>query len=1552
MRKLLFLNLIFFSFLMIPQILFVPLFAQDLFWEEAELFTSRQGKFPVSAYSNNFSCIAWQEVSPNRDQNVAAAGLINIYLAVKEPGGIWQQRGAVAGPYPFSGTEPSIISLVIDNQGQILIATAAGSAQTEILISKDKGISFTKQTVNLGAENSVAPRLFVRADGGYLLFVTRGISQSLSIYYSRSSDGITWSPFEFFTPENSLALNFLPSHASAGNKDIVFFQSLIMGIEAMSTFQLFYKISENGGRTWTEAKRFTVFNDPVMQTQANPNNFDNQRPHLTRYSAANSENRNNLFIVWERRYANQSPQIYCATIDSNGNIIGNAQRVNNTDVYCNNPIGFMHNNEPTVVWFDNRSGNNRIVMAQRSDFSWQNYTLSPASMDASFARPIISYDINSHAAQDNSQQATTYIFWQTTVRGEGRIYMLAPDHSVTSPRITAVNFTPLRVSRAEIARFTWNIPSDTSGIYGFSWSWSQDESVIPPEEVMIYNIGNTSNLNRENFASEDGIWYFSVRARDFAGNWSSPARVAYNRKLILPAQVVINEPALDANGFLTSNSFNIFWQPSADPYLAGYTWNLQYLGRNIEPQDVNESNISIITPPSNIMGANTSISYTNQDDGTWAFSVAAIDQAGNIGQTSNIIFKTNKFIPYTSISYVDARQDEQGILTIRVIGRGFATNGEITSVVLTPFNEDRRSNTQQINAGNFTILSDREIGGIRLENIEEGRYILNLQHSERGWYSASSPITTTRTGTVKFGDYTKEWKPSWNIENQSKLIFNPILALGAILIILCLLGFIALIRGIGGIITENTAIKQEAIAIITGDFMPMEKKQKIKRIEKRGRGLSFKLTAFAATLVLLVVIMISIPMYYIMTNTQRETLLESLKERASVLLEGLVSSTRAYLPLAIQTNGERGVLEMMYLPSQSSALSEANYVTILGYGINSIHTNHVWATNDPDINLKIDTTELRPGVSRFNDDHLTTLFSQIGLGLNIAAQLQGREISESIRNLTQEAQSIPLNEANMQRLIDIQVTINSLEVKLTEILADVAGIIGSYPHFDTDKIEKDTDGKYVFYKPILYRQGADNNFFRGFVVLEVSIASILDAIFQGQMMLLSTIGIVAFIALLIGIIGAFIFSNLIIRPVRKLVSHIEFIRDTEDKSKLAGEDIQISSNDEIQVLGDTINDMTHGLVKAALAASDLSIGKEIQKKFIPLEVDNQGNKLTTGSKKTPHLDFFGYYEGAKGVSGDYFDYRDLDGRYYAIIKCDVAGKGIPAALIMIQVATMFLNYFKQWKPNAKGMKIEEVVYQINEFIETLGFKGRFAAFTLCLFDSETGIVRFCNAGDNIINYYDASEGRIKSITLPTTPATGVLPNFMIESTGGYKVQTVTIDKGDILLLFTDGIEEAKRKFRNKEFKGITCTEGPLDTPHENHLCGQSDEEMTPERVKEIINAVMAKKTYTLHKYHNPEDVEDLQFDFSSCEGNADDVIMAMVSVEKMFRCYKPEKAGEDSRILVDKKVDEFLKNHFLQYRRYCSHTREYPENSAYMYYTHVREDEQYDDLTILGIKRK
>jgi len=420
--------------------------------------------------------------------------------------------------------------------------------------------------------------------------------------------------------------------------------------------------------------------------------------------------------------------------------------------------------------------------------------------------------------------------------------------------------------------------------------------------------------------------------------------------------------------------------------------------------------------------------------------------------------------------------------------------------------------------------------------------------------------------------------------------------------------------------------------------------------------------------------------------------------------------------------------------------------------------------------------------------------------------------------------------------------------------------------------------------------------------------------------LLKFVFVISAAALVLGVAGALALSSLLLRPIRKLVRHVELIRDTEDKEALANLEIKIPGNDELAVLGKTINEMTQGLARAAASVSDLNIGKEIQIKFIPLDVDKDGNKLTSGYKDSKNAVFFGYYKGANVLSGDYFDYIDLDGRYYAVIKCDVAGKGVPASLIMMQVATMFLNFFKKWDPAAGGMCLEELVYQINGFIETLGFKGRFAAFTLCLFDSETGELRFCNAGDNIIHIYDASERGVISIALPQTPAAGALPNSIVKSKGGYKEQTLLLDHGDILFLYTDGIE--------------------------------GGEAMCATRVYGIINAVMNRASCKMINRRNSEEDRKLCFDYSSCNGEVEEAIMALITAEKMFRCYRDPATASDDVVLIEKKADAFLGEHFLQYSDYCSKTRGCHENSSYIYYTHLKENEQYDDLAILGIKRK
>jgi hypothetical protein len=190
--------------------------------------------------------------------------------------------------------------------------------------------------------------------------------------------------------------------------------------------------------------------------------------------------------------------------------------------------------------------------------------------------------------------------------------------------------------------------------------------------------------------------------------------------------------------------------------------------------------------------------------------------------------------------------------------------------------------------------------------------------------------------------------------------------------------------------------------------------------------------------------------------------------------------------------------------------------------------------------------------------------------------------------------------------------------------------------------------------------------------------------------------------------------------------------------------------------------------------------------------------------------------------------------------------------------------------------------------------------------------------------------------------------------GGFSMHSLRLNKGDVLFLYTDGIEEAKRLFRDEQFTPIVCAEPGLkqDDPHGNHSVGQDGEEMTPERVNAIIEAVFARGTFTLEKWHNPAGEEKLIFDFSTCAGTAEDAILALVSVEKIFRMHKPPDATAFDRVQVDRKIDLFLREHFEQYEDYCMDHEDFPDAGEYMYYTHVREDPQYDDLTLVAIKRK
>jgi serine phosphatase RsbU (regulator of sigma subunit) len=476
-----------------------------------------------------------------------------------------------------------------------------------------------------------------------------------------------------------------------------------------------------------------------------------------------------------------------------------------------------------------------------------------------------------------------------------------------------------------------------------------------------------------------------------------------------------------------------------------------------------------------------------------------------------------------------------------------------------------------------------------------------------------------------------------------------------------------------------------------------------------------------------------------------------------------------------------------------------------------------------------------------------------------------------------------------------------------------------------------------------------DTYFRGLIRLGVSTETITEQLATSRRILVMITAGIALLAVIIGVGGAMILASITIIPIRRLVQGVEKISETEDKEALKDYAIDVKTRDEINDLAQAINQMTRGLARAAAASKDLTVGKEIQKMFIPLEVGPSGKKMTTGRIETNDVEFFGYYEGAKGVSGDYFEYQKLDENHYAFIKCDVSGKGVPAALIMVQVATVFISYFKDHDMTKGKIDMVPLLYRINDIVESLGFKGRFAAMTLGVLNVKSGISNVTHAGDRVLNIYDSAKKTFAQRMMNDSPATGVFPNFMVEMRSPFEQTKIKLNAGDINMLFTDGVEESHRKLRKPNFEVMQLPpEKEGDEPIEDEMLGN-------DRIKAIFEAAMNRGKFLLEKADNPIQNEQLLFDFSDCEPTAETVVKALVSAEKIWRTYPHPSANENDRVMVDKVIDEFLRKTFARYSMYYSHPMNNPnpeEYPNYNFYTHLREDDQYDDLTLLAVRKK
>jgi hypothetical protein len=204
----------------------------------------------------------------------------------------------------------------------------------------------------------------------------------------------------------------------------------------------------------------------------------------------------------------------------------------------------------------------------------------------------------------------------------------------------------------------------------------------------------------------------------------------------------------------------------------------------------------------------------------------------------------------------------------------------------------------------------------------------------------------------------------------------------------------------------------------------------------------------------------------------------------------------------------------------------------------------------------------------------------------------------------------------------------------------------------------------------------------------------------------------------------------------------------------------------------------------------------------------------------------------------------------------------------------------------------------------------------------------------------------------------MFPSMMVDMKNPYKQVQQRLVSGDLLYLATDGFQDSEHHFRDADFKEIACSEpGLAEKEHHaqhggDHEKGEKLERFDLERETELRNAVSARGRFTLIRNHNPIPDEEIVFDFSSCQGTAQDVVLAQVAVDRVYRMVPNPRLGAESTITVESVVVDFLKEHFLQYDRYFSHRLETEKEKGTVTFTHAQEAGQADDLTILVVRRK
>jgi len=185
---------------------------------------------------------------------------------------------------------------------------------------------------------------------------------------------------------------------------------------------------------------------------------------------------------------------------------------------------------------------------------------------------------------------------------------------------------------------------------------------------------------------------------------------------------------------------------------------------------------------------------------------------------------------------------------------------------------------------------------------------------------------------------------------------------------------------------------------------------------------------------------------------------------------------------------------------------------------------------------------------------------------------------------------------------------------------------------------------------------------------------------------------------------------------------------------------------------------------------ELELAAQVQRLFLPV-----GRPAIAG------LEIAGMMQPARVVSGDYYDYTSLDAHTIQIVIADVAGKGVPAALLMSAMAAAM-----RLEAN-HDRNMLELVGRLNTEIHSVAGDERYVTLLLAELDTQKRTVRYVNCGHNPGLLFRAKTGMVTRMN-SSCPPIGIFLDEHCELASAY------LNAGDVLVFYTDGVTEAKNHF--------------------------------------------------------------------------------------------------------------------------------------------------------------